>query len=90
MLHRLLHYIARGLALKNYQKLGFENAREARSVCSSKVMRDFAAAAAVEQASMIHDRVDWLELKQMPSYGLNAEAPGVYEANYHQQDDFTP
>jgi hypothetical protein len=90
MLHRLLQYIARGLALKNYQRLGFENAREARSVCSSKVMRDFAAAAAVEQASMIHDRVDRLELKQMPSYGLNAEAPGVYEANYHQQDDFTP
>ena len=47
-------------------------------------------AAAVQQAMLIHDRVDKLELRQMPSYGFHAEVPGAYEYHNHQQDYFTP
>ena len=67
MIHKLLHFIAKAMAAKHFARLGYDNQHEARPVCSRKVMREFATAAAVQQAMLIHDRVDKLELRQMPS-----------------------
>ena len=90
MLHKMLSWIANGMAAKDFCRLGFDNPVEARSTCMRYVRRDFATEAMIQQARLIHDRVDELELRQMPSYGFNDDRPPTFERFNHQADYFPP
>ena len=69
--------------------MGFDSAKEAFGLCKQRVLREFASTAILQQAMLIHDRVDAIESGACRGGGqeyVASEAPGTYEQFNHQGD----
>ena len=91
MIYTLLKVAATGLSQRHFIRMGFGSAKEAFGVCLQRVQREFACTAIMQQALLIHDRVDMIEFASRPGGGQQFEAdeaPGTYEQFNHQADTF--
>jgi hypothetical protein len=90
-IYTLLKIAATGLSERHFIRMGFGSAKEAFGVCLQRVQREFACTAIMQQALLIHNRVDMIEYANRPGGGQQYEAdeaPGTYENFNHQADRF--